>query len=789
MIISLNNDWTVTGTWPFVPLLSKSIESGSTLSGLTRTIAAKVPGGVYHDLFSAGVIDDPLVRDNSLKSEWVENKWWIYKRVFDRPTTNNNDRIFLRFEGLDYIARVYLNGIFMTRHEGTCIPLEIEVTKTLIAKGNVLRVIFEEAPHEVAIGRTSDVQTIKPRFVYKWDFGTRLVNIGIWDDVSLIVTGPAHFLEFQLASDWNGSEGIITINCTSDAMATMRANVRKPAEGQQCGNHNSPVLAEAETMGESHGHSLQFTIKQPELWSPLGYGKQPLYEVELSLMAGDHISETRVFHIGIRSLSFGKNVQSDDSALPYTVYVNKQKVFIKGVNWVPLMHEYGLADEELYKRMLTLARDMGTNLIRVWGGGIIEKEIFYTLCDQLGILVWQEFTQSGAGIESVPREDEEYLNLLAKAAYSAVTRRRNHTSLIIWCGGNELREKPSEDTPVTFNNRNIQLLNDIVSKHDPDRMFYPSSASGPYEFVHEGLGHDVHGFWRYLGVHDHYAMYNKTDYLLHSEHGVDGMSSVESIRLALNSEAPPISNMELDLLWRFHGEWWDNSRICNELFGPFDTLEEFSLASQLIQAEGVRYIVESDIRKSFHCSGTIIWQFNEPWRNISCTNLVEYMGKPKLSYYAVKNSFSQVAASLKYETICPELDTAQRVEIWLSALAVSSIYSVKCRIFSEIEENQDASIDALIPESFDVRTAISELHASKRYREVANHRFEIKVANECAFVSALDFIPNKGLNLIMLETYCGENRVHDNYYFFSTLKEAPFKPLLKLLKEKENGKE
>jgi len=290
----------------------------------------------------------------------------------------------------------------------------------------------------------------------------------------------------------------------------------------------------------------------------------------------------------------------------------------------------------------------------VWGGGIIEKEDFYDLCDEYGIMVWQEFNQSSSGIDNVPPTDEKFLALLAKNAEAGILARRNHVCLTYWSGGNELMDW--DGVPSTFADKNIAILKALVGKLDPGRLFLPTSASGPSEFLNispEGLGHnhDVHGPWQYAGVEQQYELYNQSDCLLHSEFGVDGFTNREAIGKFLSAENSTPSNMGDNLVWRHHGEWWDTTARDSAIFGEPDSMDTLVLHSQTIQAEGLRYAIEADRRRAFQNCGSIVWQFNEPWPTLASTCLVDYYGQPKPAYEFVKRAYAPLAVSLSYSKL------------------------------------------------------------------------------------------------------------------------------------------
>ena len=742
MKIDLNSaGWHLTGVWPWAPVLGKSLETGGELRGLTPRIKAAVPGSVYRDLQEAGLIEDPYVRMNSLNCEWVESKWWNYDTQFPAPPVRAGERVFLCFDGLDYRARIYLNQTLLCIHEGMFLPLELEITDQLLPE-NTLSVLFEECPREMALGLTSQVHTQKARFGYKWDFGTRLVNVGIWDSVSLKVTGPARLRSPWVRTDCRGGTGEIRVQAEIEGECRAEVSLHSP-EGK--------VLERRPVEVRDGELNTVLSVKKPKLWSCNGMGEQPLYRVVLRLFTGDLVSDEAELSAGIRSLSFVQNEGAPAGSLPYTVVLNGEKVYLKGVNLVPFDHLYGCVTARRYEEYLKLLKNCNVNLVRIWGGGLLEKEYFYRLCDENGILVWQEFIQSSSGVENVPPTDEAFLKLLEKTARQAVRSRRGHVSLTIWCGGNELRERPDADTPVTTANPNIALLERIVAELDGQRLFLPSCASGPFEFVTEGPGHDVHGLWRYDGPETHYPLYNKADYLLHSEFGADGMSSLSAIQAITGLKDPPIEDTESSLVWRFHGEWWDNVAQNRALFGAFESLEQLIDCSQLMQAEGVRYIVEEGRRKAFHNSGTIVWQFNEPWPNVSCTNLVEYSGRPKGAYYFVRRAYSPVALSLRYQTLTPKPGRHYRYEVWLSAF-------------------QEAACEA----GYELLDSRGGCLATERLQVEAKNR-----TTRPLFSLELE-TPETKDRLFFLRLFLKKDgrRIFENTYFFSSGSKTPLAPLL-----------
>jgi beta-mannosidase len=281
------------------------------------------------------------------------------------------------------------------------------------------------------------------------------------------------------------------------------------------------------------------------------------------------------------------------------------------------------------------------NLLRVWGGGLLERELFYELCDRFGIMVWQEFPQAGSRLDSRPDTDEDYLSLVHELAPQLLARRRNHPSLVLWCGGDELTH--DDGTPLTSEHPTLAALKQAVDLDDPQRLWLPTSPSGPTfspDPAAPGRTHDGHGPWTFLGALDHYRYYNGIDPLLHSSFGVEGPANPETVA-------------------RFQGEQVE------ALFGSAADLPTFVWAGQFLQAEGLRYAVEANRRRKWRCSGTLPWQFNEPWPNAIGTSAVDYYGQTKPAYEVVRRAYRPFHVSAAYETIAWHGRTEFVADVWL----------------------------------------------------------------------------------------------------------------------------
>ena len=620
-----------------------------------------VPGCPHYDLWKLGEIPDPYVERNSLLSEWIPQRTWLYKNTFSVGENLKGRRIHLHFEGVDYRAEFFLNGESLGTHTGMFTPVVVDVTEKLFYEAeNLLAIVIEPAPiEEPQVGRTSRVKTVKTRMNYWWDFCPRMVHLGIWDDVYLEVTGPVRltnvFVRPQLQDDFRRADVSVSVALDSTFQGSVDLEIILRQQGSVVASQRTSHNLQ---LGQTHLETC-LEVAQPRLWWPNGCGKSELYEADVRVLlpaADEHedIFAARIIPFGIRQIGLVPNDTADPTALPYTFIVNGRKVYAKGWNWVPMDVMYSVPQPAKLERLLTLAKRAHVNLLRVWGGGLIEKESFYDQCDRLGIMVWQEFIQSSSGIDNIPSTSPDYVQVITQAAEEIVPRKRNHPSLVIWCGGNELSgelELPLDSThPV------LASLKTIVERLDPDRHWLPTSPSGPVfgntlELIAKDPRalHDIHGPWEYQGAMEHYTLYNQGVSLFHSEFGVEGITNLRTLNATIQKEHQwPV---DLDNLYWFHrGAWWVKRPMWDQTFGELNSVEQLVRATQFTQADGLRYALESDRRRKYHNSGTLPWQFNEPYPMAACTSAVDYYARPKPSYYAVRHTYAPLLVSARFPT-------------------------------------------------------------------------------------------------------------------------------------------
>jgi len=561
-------------------------------------LPARVPGSVVDDLVRAGEAPSPYHERDSRFVEWAAGRHWIYRRYISvMPDVST-----LRFGGVDYACTVLLDGRQVARHEGLFRPFDVDLTELADGERHLLAVVVHPAPpSEPQVGRTSRVRVHKPRMNYGWDFCPRLVHQGIWRSVSLCDGAPEPLPVVRL------QDGVGTVEVDGEVV---------------------------------------LRVDEPRLWWPNGLGDQHLYPVELA---------HREVNVGFRTVELEP---PEPGTLPYAFAVNGVRMYVKGWNWCPLDPCYGVPRPEKLERLLNLAQRAHVNVLRVWGGGLVETTEFYELCDRLGLLVWQDFVQSSSGLESVPARDAEFGALMADEARSIVAQKRRHPSLALWCGGNELaaHAEGRDDVPLDDSHPVLGALHDVVRELDAERAWLPTTPSGP-RFLNRldliradpGGQHDVHGPWEHQGLRTHYELYDAGTAILHSEFGVEGMTNRRALE-ALIDEAHRWPADRSNPVYEHLGAWWNNAPLVQECFdGRIRDLDTMRRASQWLQYDGLRYAVEANMRRA-RSVGVLPWQFNESFPNAWCTAAVDWHGEPKPAYWGVARAYREGHPSAQFAT-------------------------------------------------------------------------------------------------------------------------------------------
>jgi beta-mannosidase len=369
-----------------------------------------------------------------------------------------------------------------------------------------------------------------------------------------------------------------------------------------------------------------------EPWWPNGEGLQPLYDLEIALLdRAGLVLDSVGRRLGFTTVEWTACEGAPPGADPWLCLVNGRQTFLQGVNWTPIRPNFADVTDDQYRHLLSLYRDMGCTLLRVWGGAVLEKEIFYSLCDEYGLLVWQEFPLSSSGLDNRPPDSAAAVEEMAEIVESYIERRGHHVSLAIWCGGNELQD----GAPITFDHPMISRIADIVGRRDPDRRFLPSSPSGPRFSADaadfgKGVHWDVHGPWKVGGELDgEWRRYwEQNDALFHSEVGVSGASPASIIR-GYKGNLPELPGTRENPLWR-RSSWWIDWPFFLAEHGrePAD-LEEYVAWSQDRQRHGLAVAAEATRARFPRCGGFLVWMGHDSFPCTVNLSVVDFDGRLK----------------------------------------------------------------------------------------------------------------------------------------------------------------
>lgn len=628
---------------------------------LSEWLEVPVPMTVQEALWRAGQLPNPYRDLNSRLAEWVQHRDWVYGLDFPLVPPPLGERFFIEFESVADACMLFLNGTLIGQHEGPGAPFDFEIGPVLREGTNQLLLVVR-APHQEdpQTGWTERTTSLRGRMGFGWDFAPRLVSLGILDDVRLRHTGAWKLRDLWAYPRLAGSLRRATVDLSVKADGPPGAEVRFTV-----GRGMQSIASETVAAGAGGIARAIIELERPDLWWLNGMGRQPLYTVRAECVDGsDAVSST----FGIRNVAWEGRPDGDNAEWPLTLVVNGQRVFQRGWNWVPADSLGGPRAVPLARKLLRLAKEARVNVLRCWGGADPETRAFYDECDRLGILVWQEFALSSAGISNTPPKDPSYLDRLEAYARDVVAARRNHPSLALWGGGNELTGEDGK--PLTMDHPYPQRLAAVIAQHDPDRAFRPSSPLGPVfdaDPEHSSADMwDVHGPWEYSQrwPGPQYWRFNAIRPILHSETGAPGEASVAMQHRYL-SPRYRTPRLPTNPARRHHGgAWWDHTGTVEQLFGPIEDSELAVLASQWLQAETLRYYIEETRRRWPESVGIYPWQLNEPWPNVACTSAVEYGGRPKLAYFAVKGAYRPLVATARYRGIPFSGTEPLQVEVW-----------------------------------------------------------------------------------------------------------------------------
>lgn len=608
-----------------------------------KFVPAQVPGAVQLDIARAEGYPDYNIADNYRQFDWMEDRFYTYRAEFDTPQIGVSDRLWFVSKGIDYRYQVRLNGHLLLAREGMFSCVEVDLTENLAHK-NRLEILVYPVPkrHAEPADRTQASNVVKPAVGYGWDWHPRLVPLGIWDQTGLQVRHQAHLTDVYVGYTLDDDFGA--------------ASLRIAAEGRSCEGCrgqwrllDNTGVGVAQAQGPIGGEPLVARIENPRLWWTHDHGQAYLYTSEFRLLdPAGHELECRREQIGFRRIRLVMNegawrepagFPKSRSAAPAQIELNGRSIFAKGSNWVCPEMFPGMLTEARYEELLEIALATNFNILRSWGGGIVNKDSFFELCDRKGILVWQEFPLA---CNCYP-DEPHYLETLEQEASAIIRRLRRHPSLAIWCGGNELFNNWSAMTDQSLP---LRLLNALCYRLSPE---IPFNATSPLN----GMGHG-HYLFRHEG-REVYKMMNESHMTAYTEFGIPGISPREVLEKII--PAADLFPPRPGTAWQDHhafGAWdgeagtWLSQQTLTHYFGQARTLDELIDQSSTIQCEGYKAIFEESRRQKPYCSMALNWCFDEPWPSAANNSLVVYPSVAKPALDAVRCACRPLCASARF---------------------------------------------------------------------------------------------------------------------------------------------
>ena len=615
-------------------------------------IEAKVPGTVYSTLLSQELIPDPFYRDNELKVLPLMDNDFIYSTVFSaEKALFECDEVILRFDGIDTLADIYLNEEFLGSAYNMHRIWEFDVLSHIRNGANELKVVLhsptkyiKEENEKVYTGGSHECMEGFPHLrkahcMFGWDWGPRLPDAGIFREVSLLGIKESRIDSVYVMQKHEEGKVTLDFDVALELFSDKDTSSVKVEVTGPDGHTYTAIYSNEE--------DYRIEITDPYLWWPRGYGEQPLYQVKVILLSeSGEILDTWEKRIGLRTMTV--NTQEDEWGNCFAHEVNGIKIFAMGADYIPEDNLLSRVTKERTERLLRDAAAANHNCIRVWGGGYYPDDFFFDICDELGILVWQDFMFACASYEL----DEEFERNITQEVIDNVRRLRHHASLALWCGNNEMETQtmdgawnPSAKQKYDYIKIYEYIIPKIVKEEDPAAFYWPSSPSsgGNYDRPWDENMGDMH-YWDVWHGNKPFTEYRKFKFRYLSEFGFQsfpGLKTVESFTL------PEDRNVFSRVMEMHQRNCAANGKIMNYLSATYlypKNFEQLIYASQLLQADAIRYGVEHFRRFRGRCMGTVVWQLNDIWPVASWAS-IDYYGRWKALHYAEKKMFAPVMIS------------------------------------------------------------------------------------------------------------------------------------------------
>lgn len=735
-------------------------------AGTDDWLPIDVPGEVHLALMRYGMIPDPFAGDNELDVQWVAERDWEFEGVLHiSDNLLGQDEIWLHFEGLDTLSTVWLNGTYLGNTDNAFRSYSWEV-KPLIKEGeNTIRILFNSPVNYVA-ERQNEKPLVSPEqsipggphlrkapCQWGWDWGPMLPPIGIWKDAYLEGYSKAKFDSVRI-HQVHLFDGTVEVKSEAKIEKWTAGNLQlymtlRDPDGNTfattCKFLNGKALATIE-------------IPDPILWWPNGYGEQPLYQVKVTLRTEDEVLlDTREFQIGLRTMELRQ--EKDAFGESFTFIVNNVPIFAKGSNWIPADSFPTRITRQTLERLLGDAANAHHNMIRVWGGGFYESEVFYDLCDQYGILVWQDFIFS---CSVYPFDDPEFVENVHQEVIDNVSRIRHRACLAIWCGNNEMdwgwenwgwQEGEIEEYLLPYKTFFYQTLPGWLEELDPDTPYWFSSPTSgtPFENSNSNNIGDAH-YWDVWHGAKPFSAYREQYPRFMSEFGFQSLPPLKTIKTYADEDHWNLTDYMIEHHQRSP---YASALFMGQMAFHFMMPADFPALvylTMILQAEGIRYGVEHWRRNMHRVSGTLYWQLNDCWPVASWSSL-DYFGRWKALHYASRKFYAPLLLSIEDQNASMKVHlTSDLMAAWEGTIRWRLM-----RIDGEVLEMGEEEVGATpLTSQMVIEKTFDDLTLSEKRETI--FVAQLIQGGDVQAAQLATFVPNKHLQLVnpQLKAYCRE---------------------------------
>ena len=722
---------------------------------------ASVPGDVHTDLLNNELIKDPFYRLNEHDVQWIDKTDWEYKTEFELSKNDiNSDFIGLELQGIDTYSSIYLNDSLIATTDNMFVGKTVDIKKYSKVGKNKLYVklfspinkgviLHDSLGYDISSFNANDLAEIgkvegnkrvsvftrKAPYHYGWDWGPRLVTSGIWQPINLKTWNYFNIQDLYIR------QKSLNENANLVAEIELESSLEIDEMISEIYVNNKKISTDFVYVNQGTNKiEIPFTIKDYELWWPNGMGNQTMYEIKVKLKSKNNYT-TSSKRIGLREINLVTSADSIGNNFYFEV--NKKPVFMKGVNYIPQDIFLNRVSDDKYEELLQAAVDANMNMIRVWGGGIYEKEIFYNLCDEKGLLVWQDFMFACAMYPG----DDDFLKSVEQEAEYNVKRLRGHPSIALWCGNNEVRsawknwgwekdvienQSPEIASKISKAYDDIfhKILPKVVKKFDNSTAYWPSSpGSNSFGGTESYTSGDAHYWGVWWGKED-FESYNKKVPRFMSEYGFQSFPEFSSVDKYTNETD---YNIYSEVMKSHQRSSIGNSTIEDYMFRDYNKPNSFAgylYVSQILQAYGVSIGMESHRRNKGYSMGSLYWQLNDCWPVASWSS-IDYYGKWKALHYSTKKAFQPILISF-YKTenqlelhVISDLYEAQEVSLNLTILSLDGEILFQKNKDYILDPDSTIKVESLdvdwLNNNFDINNSLVSASLFKNEKEISSN--------------------------------------------------------------------